>query len=164
MSHWIPGDVLMSAAGMRNVFKCCVVPSRWAWGSSGCWPLWVGSQRLHSRTRQLYDSTHEPGDPLIITLFFLSWNYLVEQSLPSDRQFPEETGAQTGVHCQRFTKAKSLLEEYIYISAALPRSPPAMPFNHTLNTSKWTLLWGARLAYRLKHITQFPSRKKILSI
>lgn len=25
MSHWIPGDVLMSAADMRNVLRCCAV-------------------------------------------------------------------------------------------------------------------------------------------
>lgn len=100
-SHWIPGDVLMNAAGMRNVFaafKSCVVPSQWAWGSSGCWPLWVGSRHLRSGIHRLHDSTHhQPGYSFIIISFF-NWYYLGEQSLPSDCRFPEETWAQTEVH------------------------------------------------------------------
>lgn len=163
MSHWIPGDVLMSAAGMRNVFKCCVVPSQWAWGSSGCWPLWVGSQHLHSRTHQLYDSTDEPGDPLIIILFFFSWNYLVEQSLPPDRQFPEETGAQTEVHCQRFTEAKSLLEEWVVHLHLC--SITALTSCHAIQSHTQHLhhQMNPFVAYRLT-VSQFHSRKKILSI
>lgn len=97
-NHRIPGDVLMSAAGLRNVSKCRVVPSHWAWESSGCRRLWVGSQHLHRRTRRLDVSTDRLGfhwQP-----FYSSRSYLVDQSLHSCCHFSTETWAQTEVNHQ----------------------------------------------------------------